>query len=659
MTMTRRLAAIMYTDIAGYTPLAQKDESAALRLLRDQERLVRGLLEVHKGRLVKSMGDGLLIEFANALDAVECAVDLQQHIQGRNAREPPPELRVRIGIHLGDVEESGTDILGDAVNVGSRIEPLAEPGGVCLSEPVYGMVHNKVPYQFEKLGPKMLKGVQEPVGVYRVVLQGAVVATASTPKVSGPPRLAVLPFINISHDPENEYFADGMTEELIAVISQVKGLRVISRTSVTQYKGANKPVAQIGAELGAESVLEGSVRKAGDRLRITVQLIDTKTDEHRWAKTYDRKLEDVFAIQEDVAEQTANALKVELLKSEREVIQEKPTASLAAYEAYLRGIQASGRSTISRSHELDREAVSHFEKAIREDPRFAAASAQLANHLVKMAGETRTWAEVADKARELVSKALELDPNSSEARMAEGNLMFQVDGDWSRAEAEFHQAIALNPSNSMARIWYARLLMVLQRFGEAKKQWQAAIEQDPLNIVPRMGLVDIAWHTGDLGSAEVLLEELVRDFPDDQWPRRILAWLYACTGRSTDAIQAMEALPPASDVVSRLDHARFMAWLGRPEEARAFLAEWEAGRSVEGLDANYLGLLCASIGDFERALALLERSEREGGMGASVVYQNYLFDSIRDDPRFVALLKSECLPTTLSRPRFPPPTPRR
>ena len=447
-----------------------------------------------------------------------------------------------------------------------------------------------------------------------------------------------------------------MTEELISVISQVKGLRVISRTSVSQYKGATKPIAQIGVELGADSVLEGSVRKSGDRLRITVQLIDTKTDEHRWAQTYDRKLEDVFAIQADLAERTASALRVELLKSEREILQERPTSNFAAYEAYLRGVQVSLRSGSLFSLELDQEAVRHFERAIREDPRFASAYAGLANHFVRMAGLTRTWTEVAERARELSTKALELDPNSSEAHMAQGNLLMQFDRDWDRAESEFQQAIALNPSNVEVRRWYAGLLNILQRFDEAKKHLQAAVEQDPLNIESRVSLVGEAELVGDYSSETALLEEMVNDFPDEPLPRWTLAWMYAATGRSLEAVRMLGPPPPMSEVSYRLGHAAIMAWLGKADEGRALLAEWEEGRLAKGLDANLFAFLCGAMGDTERALTLLERSAREGGPGLSLNYQSPVFDSIRGDPRFVGLLESLDLPTTLPRPLLRRPT---
>jgi TolB-like protein len=650
--MARRLAAIMFTDIAGYTALSQADESRALQLLREQKALVRPILELHHGRQVKSMGDGLLIEFPNALDAVECAVDLQRHVHERNAREGAEPLRLRVGIHLGDVQRLGSDIVGDAVNIASRIEPLAEPGGVCLSEPVYFQVRNKVPYQLEKLGPKNLKGVQEPLDIYRVVLPWSAARGPSAGHAF--PRIAVLPLANISPDPKDEYFADGLTEELISVLSQIRGLRVISRTSVNQYKGTAKPIAQIASELGADSVLEGSVRKAGDQLRIAVQLIDTRTDEHRWAKTYDRRLENVFAIQAEVAERTAEALKVELLKSEGKVIQEKPTSNLAAYESYLRGIKAFQQATSQLTAQTDREVVKYFEEAIQEDPAFSAAYSYLAMHFVVVGGMTRPYQEVFPRARELVAKALELNPKSSDAHTARGNLAMQADLDWKRAEEEFQQAIALNPSSSTARAWYAYLLGVLQRFDEAQVQNLAAMELDPLWTYPRRQLIGNYSHLGDLETVIALSEKLMERFPDQRDGRDLLAWGYALAGRRADAVKLVEPLAGASDLQSRGLRAAVLALLGEPEEMRTMLMDFERGRRAEYLSLTVRASGYAMCGDTEKALLLLEREYRDGESALWNVYQDRQFDSIRKDPRFQALLRALNLPMTLARPLWSP-----
>jgi adenylate cyclase len=647
--MARRLAAIMFTDVAGSTSLAQADEQGALRLLREQERLVRPLLEIHRGRLVKSMGDGLLIEFSNALDAVECAVDLQRHFQERNARESGPALRVRIGIHLGDVEEAGSDILGDAVNVAARIYPLAEPGGICVSESVYAQVRNKVPHTLEKLGSKSLKGVSEPMEVYRVTYLG--VDGVKQAPAPGPPRLAVLPFANFSPDPHDEYFADGLTEELISVISQIRDLRVTSRTSVSQFKAVSKSVAQIGRELGVGSVLEGSVRKSGEHLRITAQLIDVATDDHRWAQTFDRQLDDVFAIQAEVAESVARALKIELLGPERHAIQHRPTSSLSAYEAYLRGLNAS--RVFDYRIETDRAAADHFEVAIREDPRFAAAYAALANHLIKVEGLTRTGREVFPRARVLAAKALQLDPDSADGHTALGNSAMQADQDWSRAEAEFLQALALNPSDSETHVWYAMLLMLLQRYDEAERELLAAIELDPLWLNPREALVGLAEARGDWEASVRLAEQLVETFrttPSEALRAELnLAWAYAYAGRSDSARKIVDSWTDSTHPLARMTRAALHAFLGDSEELRSSLEQFVVRMRTEFHWTDYEPTAYVLLGENAKALTLLEESFRNGERTLWNSYQSPFWDPVRDDPRFIALLRELNLPTTSPR----------
>jgi len=641
----------MFTDMVGFTTSTQTNEADTLELLREQEELVRPLFNVHQGREIKSTGDGFLVEFDSALRAVQCAIDIQQHLHERNSQPGVTPIKLRIGIHLGDVEERGSDIFGDAVNIASRIEPLAVPGGLCISGQVFDQVRNKIPNRLERLEPKVLKNVRFPMDVYRVVLPWAGGEAEAMGPV--PPRLAVLPLVNISPDPKDEYFADGLTEELISVLSAIRGLRVIARTSVSQYKGSGKPIAQIGSELGVSSVLEGSVRKADHQLRISLQLIDVRTQEHRWAMTYDRKLENVFAIQADVAERTAGALKIELLKSEREAIQERPTSSLEAYESYLRGIRAFQQSTGSGSEEFDTQAVRYFEEAIQKDPQFSGAYSYLANHLIGVMGTTRPGKDVFPRARELVVKALELNPNSSDAHTAQGNLAMQMDLDWARAESEFQQAIELNPSASTAHFWYGFLLGVLQRFGEAKEQYVMAIELDPLWLMPRLNLAATEDSLGDLDSAIALVEKLEGRSPRSPAVRATLAALYARVGRTDDAIQAVEPLKGASDLFSRAIRSGVLAILGRREESRALMADLESEQFREYAPLTMRAAFYVLWGENEKALDLLEQDFREGDKLLWNSYQLEFLDPLRDDPRFVAMLRAMKLPTSKPRRRAP------
>ncbi len=648
--MARRLAAIMFTDLVGFTALAQADEVAALERIQEQASVVRPLLASYGGREIKSTGDGFLVEFDSALKATECAIQIQERMRDRNSRSPTSPLLLRIGIHVGDVEEVDGDILGDAVNVASRIVPISQPGGVCLSEQIADQVRNKLRSELERLAPRHLKGLREPFVVYRVVLPG----TEREPLVERPalPRLAVLPLANISPDAKDEYFADGLTEELISVLSKIRGLRVIARTSVAQYKGTAKPIAQIGAELGVSTVLEGSVRKAGDQLRISVQLIDVRTEEHRWAENYDRHLENVFAIQADVAERTASALRLEMLGSDRNAVRGRPTSNLVAYDLYLRGIQASRRFTpgVGQHMPHERDASRYFDEAIRQDPQFSAAHSSLANHLLATGGVTRESREAFSKARQHVNRALEVDPGSSEAHTARGNLLMQVDFDWSSAEAELRQALDLNPSNSVAHFWYRSLLTVLQRYSEAKEQLHAGFELDPLWFLAKRQGVTLFALSGDWDQAVRLAEGLVENVQGD--PRNeleslsLLAWVYAYVGRPLDAERVDRQTHHPSDPNSRLAHAVFRVWLGRRRGVSECLAAWERSAKSGYMSPMPVVEAFAQLGRTEEALSRLEQDIRNGESYLWAHYQLPYFDPIRDHPRFVAALEHYHLPTT-------------
>jgi len=308
----RRLVAIMFTDMVGYTALGQRDESLSLALVEAQRKLVRPVLAKHGGREVKTIGDAFLVEFPNATDAVRCAYDIQRTTKEFNlSLDSAKRIHLRIGLHLGEVIEHEGDISGDAVNVASRIEPLAEDGGICLTRQVYDHVKNKLDFQLSSLGLKTLKNVIEPIEVFKLTLPWSE-TEKPMPAQLDKRRIAVLPFASLSPDPNDEYFADGLTEELITTLSKLSQLTVIARTSVMVYKGAAKRVSDISRELNVGTLVEGSVRKAGNKLRITVQLLDSATEGHIWAENFDKQLDDIFDIQTEIAEGIANELQVQL-----------------------------------------------------------------------------------------------------------------------------------------------------------------------------------------------------------------------------------------------------------------------------------------------------------------------------------------------------------
>lgn len=630
----------MFTDIVGYSALAQADEAGALVALEQHNAILRPLFAEHHGREVKTVGDAFLVEFGSALDAARCALAIQARFH-RDLAEPGagPKLRLRIGLHVGDVVESGGDLLGDAVNLASRVHEVAEPEGICFTQQVFDQLQNKLPAASVRLPPATLKNIRGPVTLYRFVPPWEAPDAPRAPRAGTPRNLAVLPLANISPDPGDEYFADGLTEELISVLSGVRGLSVIARTSVAPYKTAPKPIPQVGAELGVNTVLEGSVRKAGKRMRITLQLIDVPTQSHIWAERYDRELDDVFAVQTDIAERTARALRIELTREERPAVRRPPTSSLEAYDQYLRGLVA------VRDHEKDRlgEATKAFQRATELDPEFAEAFAAWGNSYVFAAGDSLPVREAMPRARELAARALELDPNGSEAHATLGNIHLQFDHDWPRAEAEFLRAIELNPSNVTAHRFLSLLYIALERFDEAKELIRRTIQLDPGGSrAPMLSWVEI--ESGNVDRALVASEETAHRHPNSLWSHQALAFGYLTLGRVEEAAREAETAIPPADNDERFDRALLLALVGRPESARSYLAELARGEVSDYVSLGYRAMLHAAVGETDRALTDLEEDLRSGDGLLWLHYRGVFFDPIREEPRFRALLRAYHLP---------------
>jgi len=630
---SRRLAAIMYTDVVGFTASAQANEADALARLREQERIVRPLFEPYKGREIKSTGDGFLVEFESALGALECAVEIQRRMRERNAEKPRLPLELRIGIHVGDVEESGGDIFGDAVNIASRVEPLAEPGGVCVSEPVFVQVRNKVPYRMEELGPKSLKGVREPIGIYRVAL--VEVAESRPPRTSAFPRIAVLPLTNISPDPKDEYFADGLTEELITTLSQLRELRVIARSSVVQYKANPRSVSQIGAELGVRSILEGSVRKAGDRLRITVQLIDVSSQEHTWADTYDRSLDDVFAIQADVAQRIAQMLKVKIGSSEQARIVVRPSVRPESYLAYL-----CGRAIFSTGWRAKADlAKKEFEQAIALDSTNAAAYSGLSDteHVLGeggLLGPGRDWYK---QAKHHALKALELDPNLAEAHASLGALLYH-EYDFSGSEKELRLAVSLNPSSSFTRLAYGILLDDLGRTEEAIRELRLAGESDPHSPAPLFQQASLLIRLRRLDDALPLLDRLSEFGEPEYWVHLTLAYYHGARGDFARAYEEVDLADRATQGQCWDDRIFLFAAAGD----RAKAVELLAAKEREPDAPTYPGALAwchGSLGNLDQCFHWLGKAIESYEFDPRVWRTVPELEPVRRDPRFALLLK--------------------
>jgi len=599
----RRLAAVAFIDLVGFTQLSQRDEELALRLLEDYRGVLRPVFAKHSGNEIKTIGDGFLVEFASALDAVRCAFDVQQALRDLNASRPP-ERRIiaRFGIHVGDVVHSQGDIYGDAVNIASRIEPLAEPGGICISQAVEAQVRNKIVFPITSIGVRTLKNVDLPMEVFRVDLpwnQPSASVALAVPKT----RIAVLPFSNISPDQNDEYFADGMTEELINTISHNHQLKVIARTSVVRYKGSQKSISEIGKEIGVGSILEGSVRKAGNKIRVTAQLIDASTEDHMWSDSYDRQLDDVFSIQSDIARSVSDALMVRLVPEEKKSVEKKATTSPAAYVRYLRGRTA----LRDRTEEGMREAKKLFEEAIAEDIGYAEAYAGLADAFYLL-GEYHFMprAEANKSGREALDKALALDDGLAEAHNTLAEFL-AVDFRFTEAEDEFKRAIALNPNYSLAHHWYAICLMEEGRLRESIEEMGRAEELDPLSSalasnmafnyalmgdevgiqtrIKKLKELDtgeqrIHWvlgllseQKGDFEEAAIHMEEAIRKNPGAIGFVYALGFYYGRAGKrekATEIVQKLSGLPDGTFGKS-LSMAMVHAGLGEKDEMFRYL----------------------------------------------------------------------------------------
>ncbi len=647
----RRLAAIMFTDMVGYTALGQRDEPLSLRLAGEQRKLIRPILNRHDGREVKTMGDSFLVEFSSALNAVRCAYDIQRTAREYNFSLPDEKrVHLRIGVHLGDVIDSQGDISGDAVNVASRINHLAEDGGVCLTRQVYDHVQNKFELPLKSLGPTPLRNVNLPVEVYRMQMPWDEKRPVQRAELDRK-RIAVLPFANMSPDPADEYFADGLTEELISKLSLVKGLKVIARTSAMNYKRKEKQISEIGTELGAGSIVEGSFRKVGNKIRVTTQLIDVKDDQHVWAQSYDRNLDDVFAVQTDIAKQVSDALKVKILEAEIDEIDRKPTRSTKAYSLYLRGRYHFSR----RGVEDVKNALEYFDQALKEDPRFALGYVGLADCYEVLSGLWIDSSANREKAKTAVAKSLQLDGNLAEAHATRG-LVLLNDFNLREAEEEFRNAIELKPGYALAHQWYFALLVSELRWDEALRQIENAIQLDPFSQIINLNHALYYRSRSDYDKALELFMKAAELDPNFAPAHFELALTYGMMRRLDDmkreAKIAVELGNREFEIASRLarrsDQRKvkildaFTAYFeDDKEKVRNLLPELEAhfGEPLAILALTVAGLYFY-LGEKEKGFDWLEKSysRKEGGLLLNL-RTNEWFDGIRSDPRYQNLLK--------------------
>ena len=632
----RRLAAIMFTDIVGFTALSQRNESLALSVLDEQRDLLRPIFNKHSGREVKTIGDSFLVNFPSALSAVKCAYEIQKTAREFN-NSLPEERRVlmRIGVHVGDIVESQGDISGDAVNVASRIQSLADSGGVCLTRQVYDQVQNKFELPLTSLGPKSLKNVTSRVEVYKMVMPWEWARPVSSDERDAR-RIAILPFANISPDPMDEYFSDGMTEELIAVLSKISGLRVVARTSVMRFKGEKATANRIGQELKVGSLVEGSVRKSKNRVRITVQLVDAQSEEQLWTETYDRDLQDIFSVQSDIAQQVAKALELRLGVRESSALRHQQTQNPEAYSLYLKGRHS---WNLRSENEINR-AIKYFEEAIGRDPRYALAYAGLADcySILGYYGFRRA-AVVFPRAKELAEKALSFNETIAEPHASLGQALMQYYFDWKRSGLELERALELNPSYATAHFWRATHFMAQGKISDSLAQVRKAVELDPLSMII---LTDAARDLYLARHYDESIDQYRRSLEvDPNFPiaHKGLAEVYSQIGKHDEAVSEIEkAIALSGRSIFILDDLGYIyARAGKKDEAMEVLGDLDRLANDEYVPAYGRAVIHAALGSSEEAVDWLERAYEERSF---MVYLKVdpAFDILRKEKKFVAIL---------------------
>jgi adenylate cyclase len=573
--MERRLAAILAADVAGYSRLIGADEEGTIERFRAHWReLIGPKIAEHQGRIVKTTGDGFLAEFASPVRAVRCAVEVQQRMADRNADIPDVKrIAFRIGINLGDVVVEEGDIYGDGVNVAARLESIAEPGTVYLSRAVRDFVQPSPGMALEDLGDRRLKNIAEPVRVFRIVLPGllARAALSEQPQVPDKPSIAVLPFMNMSSDPEQDFFSDGITEDLITDLSKVSGLFVIARNSSFAYKGRSVKVQDIARDLGVRFVLEGSIRKAGNRVRITAQLIDATNGGHLWAERFDRDLTDIFETQDEVAQKIVGVLAVRLTKREEERLQRRGTSNVEAYEIWLRARESLARGT----RESVAEAKALHRRAIAIDPVFAAPHAGLALASISdyASGWTDDPAQTLNEAERWARRAVELNPDEPVGHMALGSALL-----WRRhysgALAALRDMMSLDPNYAQGQSAMGVTLMYAGQPAEALEAFSVAMRLDP--HFPAIVLHFVAqahFALGNYDDAVKLLKERIARNPGTDSSRMFLAAAYGHLGKVDEAHEAWAELLKINPDFSVAQRERVMPY----KDASAFQ------RIVEGL----------------------------------------------------------------------------
>jgi adenylate cyclase len=621
----RKLTAILSADVKGYSRLMGEDEEGTIRILNTYKERMSNLIQQQRGRVVDAPGDNVLAEFGSVVDAVRCAVDIQKELKTRNAELPENcRMEFRIGVNLGDVVEDGEQILGDGVNIAARMESLADGGGICISGTVYDHIENKLSFGHEYLGEQTVKNIAKPVRVYRVLMEPEatgkvigkkrakprqwqraaliVIATlivmaaaaaiwklyirptppievASKEKMAFPlpdkPSIAVLPFVNMSEDKEQEYFSDGITEEIITALSKVPHLFVISRQSTFTYKGKPVKVKQVSEELGVRYVLEGSVRKAGDKVRITAQLIDAITGHHLWAERYDRDLKDIFALQDEITMKIITALQVKLTQGEQAAMIGKGTKNLEAFLKCLQSLASLTRHT-KEGNAMGRKLA---EEAITLDPKYPRPYVALAQTYMLdiLLGTTESPERSMAKALELLKKAITLDDSEAAAHGVLGYL-YAMMGQYDKAIAEAERSVSVNPNDAGN---LTRMSFVLINTGRAEEAISVLKSVKRLNPTPPQAYyvqLSTAYRlTGQYKTAIETAKEALKHVPNNQLAYLQLVTAYSMAGQEQEARAAAAEVLKINPKFSLEQYAKTLYFKNKSDTDRTLEALHKAG----------------------------------------------------------------------------------
>ncbi len=693
-TEERKLAAIMFTDMVGYSALAQRDDKVALELLEEHRRLLRELFPQFHGTEIKTIGDAFLVEFGSALEAAQCAIEIQRTLAKRNHDVTSDRrIELKIGIHIGDVVHRDGDVYGDGVNIASRIEQLAGAGGICVSMDVERQIRNALEARFEKFGSADLKNIKLQMDLFRIVLpwekgvespakqtskkspilisvavviiviallggwlliqrgkknqQSVTAQTASVAPVNAPDQksVAVLPFVNLSDDKGSEYFSDGVSEELLTVLQKIPGLHVAARTSAFSFKGKNATAQEIGQKLGVAHLVEGSVRKAGDAVRIAARLTRADTGEELWSENYTRNLKDVFAVQTELAQTIVEQLRgrfggadtgaKEKIQAEVQAAEKGGTENVEAHELYLQGRFYENR----HSDKSTREALAAYQHAVELDPGFARAWAGVARTHTWIAGfATEGGQKVFDahlaSARDAVARALAIEPDLPDALYARAWLETNFDFNWSAATQTVSKAMALAPADPNMLIAAANLETALGNTDRAIEIYRKAVELDPVNAQSRSFLAFGLANTKRFAEARAEYARVIELNSSAPWAHAGLGLAYLLQNKFEEA--ANEAQADAGDW-ARLLIVSCARWAQkRVEESDAALNELIKNEAE--LAAFQVAEAYAYRGDKDRAFEWLERARRQRDPGLGNLRKDPLLESLNHDPRWNAFL---------------------